>query len=37
VKPEILHLYAWDVAFEIPLDAARGSLAHAGEKTLLPE
>ena len=37
MKPEILHLYAWDVAFEIPLDAARGSLAHAGEKTLLPE
>jgi hypothetical protein len=37
VNPEILHLYAWDVAYEIPLAEVRGLLGQSGDTQLRPE
>lgn len=37
MNPEILHLYAWDVAFELPLEEARRVLAPAGGAEVRPE
>lgn len=37
MTPEILHLYAWDVAYEIPLAEAARVLAPAGEAAVRPE
>lgn len=36
MNPEILHLYAWDVAFEVPLEAIRAQISQAGDGILMP-
>jgi hypothetical protein len=37
MNPEVLHLFAWDVAYEISLEEVRRLLTGAGEGTLRPE
>ncbi|MCE9580942.1 MAG: hypothetical protein K8T20_00345 [Planctomycetes bacterium] len=37
MNPEILHLYAWDVAYEIPLAEVRSLLGPSGDTQIRPE
>lgn len=37
LNPEVVFLYAWDVAYEIPLGEVAGILEGAGETTVKPE